>query len=334
MSTTEPAELPWLGGACETLRRARAGGRFPAALLVHEQAGAGGEWLARYAAMTALCRAAGAPCGHCEDCRRVGAGGHPDFHWLTTAEDSNYIKVEQVRELCAELALTSHGSGATVAVIAPAEAMNANAANALLKTLEEPRAGVTLVLVTAAPSRLPATVRSRCQRLVAPAPARAQCLAWLRGQGGERDWEAVLDVLGNAPLAALRVDATALVKLREDTARALEEAVRGTLDIPRTGEGWARSADYGLRLACLENWLTVRLERAARAAGQSSQMGGSTHLPGGRSAVNMNTLVRALERLHELRQLGATSINKALALEELFWELAPVQRTARGGPAR
>lgn len=316
-------DLPWLAPACDTLRRARSAGRFPGALLIHEQPGAGGEWLARFAAATALCREAAAPCGRCGDCRRLAAGSHPDFHWLTSGEDSNYIRVEQVRELCAELALTSHGAGARVAVIAPAEAMNANAANALLKTLEEPRAGATLVLVSAAPSRLPATVRSRCQRLVANAPARAQCLSWLREQGGERDWEAVLEVIGAAPLDALRVDAAALVKLREETGRALEQAVRGTMDIPRTSDGWARSADYALRLACLENWLTVRLERAARAAGQSQQMGGSAHLPSGRSALNMKTLVRTLERLYELRQLGSTSINKALALEQLFWELAP-----------
>jgi DNA polymerase-3 subunit delta' len=334
MSAPDASELPWLAAACDTLRRARAGGRFPGALLIHEQAGAGGESLARFAAAVALCRESGAPCGRCVDCRRLASGTHPDLLWLGCAEDSNYIRVEQVRELCAELALTSHGAGATVAVIAPADAMNANAANALLKTLEEPRAGATLVLVSALPSRLPATVRSRCQRLAAPAPARAQCLTWLRARGGERDWETVLDVLGNAPLEALRVDAAALAKLREDTARALEEALRGTLDIPRTGEAWSRAADYGLRLTCLENWLTVRLEQAARAASQSSQMGGSTHLPSGRSALNMKTLVRALERLYELRQLGSTSINKALSLEQLFWELAPAPRAARGGPAR
>ncbi|MCC7461459.1 MAG: hypothetical protein IT480_03250 [Gammaproteobacteria bacterium] len=327
-------DLPWLASACEVLRRARAAGRFPAALLIHEQPGAGGEWLARFAAATALCRQTDAPCGHCGHCRRVAAGHHPDLHWLTSGEDSNYIRIEQVRELCAGLALTSHGAGASVAVIAPADALNAHAANALLKTLEEPRSGATLVLVSSVPSRLPATVRSRCQRLAAPAPQRAQCLAWLHEHGGAQDWEAVLDVIGLAPLDALRVDAAALVRLREQTAQALEEAVRGTLDTPRTGEGWARSADYGLRLACLENWLTVRLERAVRTSGQSVQIGGSTHLPTGRSALNMKTLVRALEQLYELRQLGSTSINKALALEQLFWELAPAPRSARGGTRR
>jgi DNA polymerase-3 subunit delta' len=179
-----------------------------------------------------------------------------------------------------------------------------------------------MMLVTEAPSRLPATVRSRCQRLAATAPPRAACLAWLGQEGGRRDWEAVLDVIGNAPLEALKVDVEALVKLQEDTARVLDEAVRGALDIPGACERWAKSGDYGLRLACLENWLTVRLDRAARAAGQYPQLRGTAHLPSGRSPLNMKTLVRALDQLYELRQLGSTSINKALALEQLLWELA------------
>lgn len=317
------ASLPWLADACSTLRRARAGGRFPAALLIHEQPGCGGEWLALYAARTALCRGAAAPCGQCEDCRRAAAGVHPDLLRLGPIEDSKQIRVEQVRELCADLALTSHRAGATVAIIAPAEAMSANAANALLKTLEEPRAGATLVLVTAAPSRLPATVRSRCQRLPAPAPSRAACLAWLEAQGGQRDWQAVLDVIGNAPLEALQVNAGALARLREESARALDEAVRGGLDIPATAERWAKAEDYALRLACLESWLTLRLDRAARAAGQMQQLRDSAYLPSGRSALNMKNLVGLLERLHELRRLGSTSVNRALALEQLLWELAP-----------
>jgi DNA polymerase-3 subunit delta' len=323
--------LPWLATACETLQRARAGGRFPAALLIHEQPGSGGEWLARFAATTALCRRDSAPCGECEDCRRSEAGMHPDLLLVAPTEDSNYIRIEQVRELCEELALTSHGAGASVAIISPAEAMNANAANALLKTLEEPRAGATLLLVSAAPSRLPATVRSRCQRLAAAAPTRTACLAWLEEQGGRRNWEAVLDVIGNAPLAALNVDIEALIRLKEDTARAMEEAVRGALDIPRTADAWAKGGDYGLRLACLESWLTVRLDRSARAAGLNPEMRGTAHLPSGRSPLNMKTLVRALDRLYDVRQLGSTSINKALALEQLLWELAPgVARTGLG----
>jgi len=330
------APPPWLAAACETLRRARASGRFPPALLIHEQPGCGGDWLAGFAAQAALCRGADAPCGHCEDCRRAAAGQHPDLLRLGPAEDSQYIRVEQVRELCGELALTAHGGGATVAIIAPAEAMNVNAANALLKTLEEPRPGATLVLVSAAPSRLPATVRSRCQRLRVPVPSRAECLAWLRATGGAQDWDAVLDVVGNAPLTAQRLDPAALVKLRDETAAALDDAARASLDIPGTADRWAKSPTYELRLDCIENWLTVRLEQAARSAAENAESRGLQPLPSRRSHLNMKTLVRSLDALHELGQLGSTSVNKALALEQLLWELAPpaAGQAGRGAAAR
>src|SRR5450631_1062843 len=96
------------------------------------------------------------PCGHCRDCRLFLASQHPDFITVAPIEDSKLIRIEQIRELTEQLTLTAHGGGATAVLIAPADTLNANAANALLKTLEEPRPGVTLLLVASVPSRLPA----------------------------------------------------------------------------------------------------------------------------------------------------------------------------------
>src|SRR5207302_1716448 len=122
--------------------------------------------------------------GACAPCRRVWAQQHPDLAWVRIAEDSQQIRIEQVRDLAADLALTSHAGGYKVGILTPAEALNRFAANALLKTLEEPPARTLLVLVTTQPSRLPATVLSRCQRLRVRAPARAEAGAWLRARRG------------------------------------------------------------------------------------------------------------------------------------------------------
>src|SRR2546423_10129279 len=182
------------------LAAAHTAGRLPEALLLHEAHGAGGDWLARWVARLVLCeRAAGAPCGSCAGCRRVIAGQHPDLLMLQPTEDSQQIRIEQVRELAQELALTSHQGGYKVGILSPAEALNRFAANALLKTLEEPPARTLLVLVTTQPSRLPATVLSRCQRLRVRAPARAEAVAWLTALRGAGDWSAALDALGEAP---------------------------------------------------------------------------------------------------------------------------------------
>lgn len=320
-----PTEAPWLAGLIEQLRRARAAGRFPPALLIHDERGAGGSALARFAAQLALCREPAAPCGSCRDCRLWAAGQQPDF-LSVGPEDSKVIRVEQVRDLTEQLALTAHGGRAMIAVIDPADALNPNAANALLKTLEEPRAGVSLILVSAVPSRLPATIVSRCQRLRVPTPSRAASIAWLERQRGEGPWNAVLDVLGEAPFEALGFDARQVAGLKQDTEQGLAQLLGGRADIARLAESWGRGESFELRLACLETWLTSRLEEALRRPYQPRELRSGAHLPGAASDLTMAKLLRVLDGLHELRRLRLTSLNRSLALEQLLWALMGVGR--------
>src|SRR3984893_6854365 len=126
MSSTGEAgmrALPWTAAERATLTVAFRAGRLPHALLIHEAPGAGGEWLATWAAQLVLCQqnSAQAPCGACAACRRVWAQQHPDLTWLRTAEDSQQIRIEQVRDLAADLALTSHAGGYKVGIVTPAE---------------------------------------------------------------------------------------------------------------------------------------------------------------------------------------------------------------------
>ena len=230
------ADLFWLAPQVQALRQARALGRFPHALLIQDLPGAGGLQLAQKAAQVALCTDANFPCGRCRECQRVLAHSHPDLWWVTLEEDASQIKVEQIRALNEILALTAHGSSASVAIIHPADLLNANSANALLKTLEEPRAGVLIVLVAEVSARLPATVLSRCLRMQVTLPSRAEGAAWLRRQRGEADWEAVLDIVGGAPLRALAADPAELVALRAETEAQLERALAGTLDVAPAAE--------------------------------------------------------------------------------------------------
>jgi len=305
----------------EQLRRARAAHRYPSGLLIHEERGAGGESLARFAAQLALCREADAPCGHCRDCRMFQVAQHPDFLELHPIEDSRFIRIEQVRELSERLALTAHGGGATVALLCPADTLYPNAANALLKTLEEPRPGVTLILVSATPSRLPATILSRCLRLRVPTPARALSVAWLLRIQGPGPWDTVLEVLGDAPFEALGADAAEVARLKAETDRSLSDARAGRMDIAATAERWARPESLHLRLACLETWITSRIDGAAGAPRQSSELRSSAHLPESASDMNIAGLLRLLDGVHELRRLRLSSINRSLALEQLLWQL-------------
>src|SRR6266568_3878581 len=171
--------------------------RWPHALLIIGRKGIGKRMLALEFARTLLCEdpdASGGACGMCLGCTYVAQGTHPDLRVIEpyvfddegNATPVDSIAIDRIRELTEFTHLSAHRSRAKVAVIVPAEAMNASAANALLKTLEEPPEQTFLLLVSHQPERLPPTIVSRCGRLAVPEPGSDAGSAWLREQGVER----------------------------------------------------------------------------------------------------------------------------------------------------
>ena len=315
-------DLPWLEPQKALLRRAYAAGRLAHALLIHEARGAGGDVLASWAAQLVLCAdAADAPCGVCAACRRTLPGTHPDLIRLQPLEESRQIRIEQVRELSAELALTSHQGGYKVAILSPADALNRAAANALLKTLEEPTPRTLLILVATQPSKLPATVLSRCQRLAVRAPARSEALAWLQSVRGVAEWGAALDALGDAPLFAAESDPQTVVEFAAETRRMLEEASGGAGDPVATAERWGRT-DLPLRLLCIENWLTDRIRRHFAGAGFSVEMSAGVQLQGDPQIPTIRRLFGLMDAVQELKSSLDAPLNRSLALESLLRGLA------------
>jgi DNA polymerase-3 subunit delta' len=210
--------LPWHRELLERLLDHRP--RMPHALLVHGPAGTGKGEFARSLAASVLCEAPKAriACGQCPSCHWFSQGNHPDFREIipeAAAEDeegaeesakpekakSVVIKIDQVRAVADFVALSTHRAGYRVLVLRPAEAMQPAAANALLKTLEEPPPATLIVLVSDRPARLLATIRSRCRQVALPMPPRAQALQWLKEQG-VAGGEAALAHAGGAPLLA------------------------------------------------------------------------------------------------------------------------------------
>jgi DNA polymerase-3 subunit delta' len=314
---------PWTQGERAHLRAAWHAEHLPHALLIQEAPGAGGEWLALWAAQLVLCtQGPAAPCGECLACRRVAARAHPDLLMVVPEESGRQLRIEQVRELGGELALTSHAGGYKVAILSPADALNRFAANALLKTLEEPQPRTLLVLVVTQPSRLPPTVLSRCQRLKVPAPTRAQALAWLNQAGGARPWAGALDALGEAPLSVVATDPEEVAAAGSDTQRTLEALAQGSADPVATAERWAR-ADLPLRLRCFENWLTERIRRHEREGAFMTEVRAGPYLSGGRPVLNIRELFRLIDEVRELRATLDVPLNRGVALEVLFRRLAP-----------
>ena len=303
---------------------------MPHALLIHEAPGTGGDWLASWAAALVLCEGGNAtPCGECVACRRVANLQHPDVSWVRPQEESRQIRIEQVRELSAELSLTSHGGGYKVGIIAPADALNRFAANALLKTLEEPPARTLLILVATEPSRLPPTVLSRCQRIRLRAPARAESVAWLTAVRGQTDWNGALDTLGEAPMQIVEGDPAELVAVGADTRSTLEALAAGRTDPVAAAERWARS-QLPLRLLCFENWLTERIRGGERGGALLAELRAGPYLSDGRAFLNIRELFGLIDEVRDLRATQDVPLNRGVALEALFRRLAPVGGVRNG----
>lgn len=299
--------IPWLAEAEAQLREAITQDRLSHALLITASPGQGGEWLAYWLAAHFYCEQAleQRPCGGCRSCRRVMADEQPDCLVLRPIEDSKEIRVDQVRDLTAEFALTAYGAGRKVAIVSPAEKLNRAAANALLKTLEEPTPGSVLILVSGEAKRLPPTVQSRCTRIRIAPPSETASVQWLQSQRDDSiDWRRVLAVIGANPLTALEVDSAAIVALYDETVRALERAKSGNLDAIETAEIWGKE-HYGWRIACMEHWLLQQLRQCV-ATDQTDFAA---------------RLLDLHEPLREARQWIDSPINKPLALERLLWRL-------------
>lgn len=197
--------MPWHEEHWSRLQARRARDAMPHALLLCGPAGLGKREFMHRFAQGLLCQKSkdGEPCGECRSCLLFEAGTHPDYAVLSfglrkDGVQRSEIVVDQIRELSARLAMASQFGGWQIVCIDPADAMNAAAANALLKTLEEPSPQTLLLLVADAPWRLPQTIRSRCQRIEFHLPTRETALAWLR-QTGVKDAEAALDAAGGNP---------------------------------------------------------------------------------------------------------------------------------------
>lgn len=168
------------------------------------------------------------PCLQCPGCHMRVAGNHPDLRYLmpqavalelgfnvevkTGVKPSQDIRIDDVRDLQNYFNTASSRGASRYVVVYPFDNMNANTANALLKTLEEPANGLRFVLVGSRVDKLLPTIRSRCQELTMPMPAISECLAWLETQGVQQP-DVALGVAMNDPFEALSLAQTAADQL-------------------------------------------------------------------------------------------------------------------------
>ena len=251
MTDDSLSPLPWHEPLLDAWRARRE--RLPQALLLYGPHGAGKGQLAAALAAVLLCErpdAAGSACGACAACGWLARGTHPDCLVVEPeapteskgegkgeAGRARDITVGQIRELNRALALSPHGGRARAVLIRPAEALNPAAANALLKTLEEPPPGTHFLLTSHSPGRLLPTVLSRCQKTRVPLPDTAAANAWLAARGVESPGELLAEA-GGAPLLAM-----AYAHARERRELSLAALARDALNDPLQAAGRLATAD-------------------------------------------------------------------------------------------
>ena len=324
--------FPWHRAALGRLLAHRE--RMPHALLVQGPAGIGKVAFARALAAGVLCEAprGGFACGECPACHWFSQGNHPDYREIVPeaameeeagegeAEaarpekaKSVVIKVDQVRAVADFVALSTHRAGFRVLVIHPAEALHPNAANALLKTLEEPPPATLIVLVSDRPARLLPTIRSRCRVVALPTPPKDAALAWLREQGVAAP-EIALAAAGGAPLAAREQAEPAESELQR---RLLAELAKPSGADALTFAATVDRESVERFIHWMQTWVhdlaRVRLAGEPRHHGNLSQP-----LRAKSRAADLEALFALDRELAEARSLAAHPLNPRLLAEHLL----------------
>ncbi len=324
--------LPWHREALERLMGRHP--RLPHAILVSGRRGIGKVAFARELARSLLCESPidRLACGQCPSCHWFGQSNHPDYREVVpeSAEEGDgeggeadsgkeagkkslVIKIDQVRAIREFVSLSTHRAGHRVIVLHPAQALQPAAANALLKTLEEPPPATVIALVSDRPARLLATIRSRCESVVLRAPERESALAWLKA-GGAQEPEAALALAGGAPLLA--------AELAQPEDREWRRRVVAELSRPDGAHVLAFAAGFDRALLertlfVMQTWVhdLVRLKSAGEARHHVDSVAA---LKAKARRARLDRLLALDRELLEARRLVSHPLNARLAAEHLM----------------
>ena len=307
---------PWQTALWATLQRAREGDHLPHALLFQGEDGCGNEAFVQDLAQSLLClnpTAAGHACQQCRSCHVLASQAHPDFMPVMLHEDRQAILVEQIRELNHFLGLSRSYSPRRVVIISPAERMNINAANSLLKSLEEPAADTHILLLSTHPGSLLPTIRSRCQQMRLPVPDSNAALQWLQQQTLQHPPEALLLAARGKPLTAFDLDSSETLGHYKEWLRHISECAQGQGSITAKSAQWEKF-DKTLLL----DWQLDAVNSLLKQALIADSAGLPSELQSLGGAINKQRLWEIHTKLLAMKALAVHPLNPRLLIEDML----------------
>ena len=294
---------------------------LPHALLLTGIPGLGKNHFARRLANSLICEQRntdGMACGSCRNCQLFCAGTHADVHIIQPLEAGKSIGIDQVRDLQQAVNLRTQGHYKVV-IITPAEKLLHNAANALLKTLEEPAGNAVIMLVTHRLASLPLTVRSRCQRIVFNPPSEEVALGWLKGRDeDEAVLASALAMTDGAPLAAAELMHSELAAVRQRVLNDMDSLLNGRADPVAMAESWckrdAKSSLHWLQRMAID---LVRLGTCSSPPllyNKDAQKG----LQEIANRIDLTRLHHLCAKVNEALRLSESSVNAQLLVEDVL----------------
>ena len=314
---------PWLEVHMSRFREAYEQQRMPHAILLAGPEGTGKQHLANCLTHYVLDR--GGSSANFE--QLLAARPHPDVSLVEPLENKKQISVDQIRQLTERIALTPQLSASKIAVIHPAQAMNRNAANALLKTLEEPQGNSLLILVSHNHGLIPQTILSRCQQVPVRLPEREEALTWLQQQGIEQA-DRYLELAAGAPLKALRAAEQGLLQQYENFLTDLSRLLNNTENMVSLGARWKE-----LQPDLLVSWLKmiVQLLVKIKIQGQSAFSVSANLLKLlkiSHDQIDLRKLIQYSEFLDKTQLEIDNNLNRELMFEQVFLRWSALTRAA------
>jgi len=316
------AALPWQHEQWQGLIARLQEQRMAHALLLRGESGTGKNQFALALAQFLLCDkpSANTACGRCKGCQLTLAGSHPDITCIEPEDTGKAIKVDQVRAVVDFVGKKAQMGGFRVVVISPAEAMNVNSSNALLKSLEEPGEKTVLILVSHQITGVLPTIRSRCQVMDFPIPDRPQALSWLNTLVGDAaKSEKLLNVAGGAPVRALALNESEWLGERATVLQQWLGVLSGKRDPVRTADGWTQYPLLDV-LAWLLAWQIDLVKLASSQAQSIMNEDLRQDLLMASSMINVDRLFACHDHLLQTKRMlnSQANPNPQLLLEEIL----------------